>query len=649
MLFALSFPPADLGVLAWVALVPLLLSIHDLEPKQALRLGFLGGFIGFFLVVSWIRVYGLPVWLLLSAYLALQCGAFAGAHRWIAQGRSPWVGVASVPLLWTSLEFLRSIGPFGFPWALLGVTQHAFLPAIQVARIAGVFGVSFLVSLGSAFVFAVLQRRLFAAAVPAALIALAVAWGGRQIDPVPAASLQVAAVQPNVAQGAKFDPSHAREIMVGLEQLVRRASKQNPKLVIFPETAVPVNLFGPGGVLPEVGRWANAARMTVIASSLENGESNTAVAVAPSGQATDRYDKVRLVAFGEAGIRPGNQHKPLWTPEGRVGIAICFESIFPDVARTLTRNGAEILAVITNDGVIATNSPVDRWAGPEQHAAHAVFRAVETGQWVIRAANIGLTQIIDPAGRIRAALPRGQADVLAGRVAMVRAPTPYAARGDVFAWAALIVTGIVALPRAIPWLAARSREQVFQQAAAATALPALATWLLLHSRAPSWLWVGVLLTFAAIFSVLRRTEAWVFLTRRTAAVAGLGIGVVLLLWLLITTAYRAQGIPIILIAPGTGWQRFALAQLIVAVAVEGWLRGYAFSALAESLGTGWAIALATFLGMMMQTGFRPEAYAWAMVTGAAFGLIRAKTGNVAGLVVAHTLGNILMSAIVPVR
>ncbi|MBI2201732.1 MAG: hypothetical protein HYU43_07300 [Armatimonadetes bacterium] len=171
---------------------------------------------------------------------------------------------------------------------------------------------------------------------------------------------------------------------------------------------------------------------------------------------------------------------------------------------------------------------------------------------------------------------------------MVRAPTPYAARGDVFAWAALIVTGIVALPRAIPWLAARSREQVFQQAAAATALPALATWLLLHSRAPSWLWVGVLLTFAAIFSVLRRPEAWVFLTRRTAAVAGLGIGVVLLLWLLITTAYRAQGIPIILIAPGTGWQRFALAQLIVAVAVEGWLRGYAFSALAESLGTGWA-------------------------------------------------------------
>lgn len=649
MLFALSFPPADLGVLAWVALVPLLVGIRDLDPRAAFRVGYLGGFAGFLLVISWIRVYGVPVWLLLSAYLALQFGTFALAYRWIAVGRPPWIGVASVPLLWTSLEFLRSSGPLGFPWALLGLTQHTSLPVLQVARFAGVFGVSFLVSLGSAFVFGAIQRRFLAAAVPLVLLLGGVTWGARHIEPAPPGFLQVAALQPNVDQKVKFDPRYAREIMAGLEQMIRRASPDHPRLVIFPETAVPVNLFGTGGALPDVGRWARAARTTVIASSLENGESNTAVAVAPAGQAVDRYDKVRLVAFGEAGIRPGNQHKPLWTPEGRVGVAICFESIFPEISRALAQNGAELLTVITNDAVITTGSTLDRWAGPEQHAAHAALRAVESGRWVVRAANTGLTRVIDPAGRVRAEISRGQAGVLTGQVAMRRAETFYAARGDAFAVGVLALAGILMLPRVILPLVAQRRGQAFRQAAAETGFPFLATWLLLHSAAPAWMWITVLLGFAVIFRIGRRPSSWGLTWRGAPAAVALGSGVVLLLWLLITTAYRSQGIPILLIAPATGWLPFALRQLFAAAALEGWLRGYAFSGLAESFGTVWAIVAATGLGMAMQTGLAPEAYAWAMVTGAAFGLIRARTGNVIGPGIAHALGNILMSAIAPVR
>jgi len=649
VLFALSFPPADIGLLAWVALVPLLFSIDGLEPGQGFRLGYICGFIGCLLVVAWLRLYGLPVWFLLSAYLALQFAAFAGAYRWITQGRPAWVGVAAVPLLWTSLEYLRSSGPFGFPWALLGLSQHSHLPVIQVARIAGVFGVSWLVALGSACVFSILMRRFVSATIAILLIAVAIAWGNEQVQTPPAASTQVAALQPNIDPRAKFDPAHAGQIMADLERLTQEAAEGAPALIVFPETALPVNLFGPGGALPEVGRWANTARTTLIASSLENGQSNIAVAVAASGQAVDRYDKVRLVAFGEAGIHPGIQYKPLWTPAGSVGIAICFESIFPEASRTLTRNGARVLAIITNDAVIATNSALDRWSGPEQHAAHAVLRAVETGRWVVRAANTGLTRLIDPSGRIRGEIPRGQPGTLTGQVALKGDSTIYASLGDVFAVGVLAVSVVLSLPLVLPRLAVQWRRHSFQQAAAATVLPLIAVWVLLRSQVSAWVWMAVLIAFIAIFSMTRRPASWGLSGRGAISSVTLALGVVLLLWLLITSAYRAQQIPILLLAPASGWLRFAAVQLLVAGALESWLRGHAFSALAESVGVVWAIALSTLLSVLLQTGLPPEAYAWAMCTGVAFGLIRARTGNVLGPIAGHALGNLLISAITAVR
>src|SRR3989442_15856572 len=96
-----------------------------------------------------------------------------------------------------------------------------------------------------------------------------------------------------------------------LQRLVGNAGRRGAELIVLPETAVPLNLFGPGGALVEVGRWAQQARATVIASSLENGVSNAAGAVAPPGKAGNRYDKGRLLAFGGTGIVPGPSPGPL--------------------------------------------------------------------------------------------------------------------------------------------------------------------------------------------------------------------------------------------------------------------------------------------------------------------------------------------------
>ncbi|TMJ05161.1 MAG: hypothetical protein E6H01_03505, partial [Bacillati bacterium ANGP1] len=473
-----------------MALTPLVLAVHGRPMRQAFGLGYLAGGVAFAGILAWIRVFGLLPWVLLSAYLALYPAAFAVVTHWCATGRPAWRWVWLAAIAWMGLEYLRSTGVFGFPWALLGLTQHRLLPVLQVARYTGVYGVSLLVALtGTSLAGVVLVRRPAPVIFPAIVLVLATGWGVQQAHAVPPGAIVTAAVQPDVPQAQKFDPASSGAQMTALRRLVGNAGRRGAELIVLPETAVPLNLFGPGGALVEVGRWAQQARATVIASSLENGVSNAAVAVAPSGKAVSRYDKVRLVAFGETGIVPGTSHEPLRTPLGRVGVVICFESIFPDVTRALVRNGAQILTVITNDAWL------DGTAGPAQHAAHSVLRAVESGRWVVRAANTGPSMIIDPVGRVRATISLRQSTVLTSRAGLVDAPTAYAILGDVFVWTGLVVLLATAGPELMRALSRHWTRPAFQHAVSAAGLPWLAAIILLRTHAPWWVLPVVLFGF----------------------------------------------------------------------------------------------------------------------------------------------------------
>jgi len=642
LLFA-AFPPLDLGVLAWVALVPLLIALDGVSSRRALALGGVAGAVAGFGIVSWMRVFGVVPWLLLAAYLGLYVALFAALWRWISAGRAGWVAVWTVPLVWTALEYLRSIGVMGFPWALLGLTQWHAPEVIHVASATGVFGVSFIVALISAAVaLAVVRQTPRPLLLPVLVVAAVILWGRAQVPPPERGNLRVAAVQPNVPSRLKFDPLAAPRHMNALRDLVVQAGQQGAVLIVLPETAVPYNLFGPSGVLREVGTWADRAAATVIASSLEDGVANIAAAVAPSGEAVSRYDKVRLVAFGEHGVRPGTRHDPLWTPLGRVGVVICFESIFPDVGRVLVRNGAELLAVITNDGWF------DGTSGVAQHAAQSVFRAVETGRWVVRAANTGVTMVIDPAGRIRGRAPSQTATLLVDAVSLVRSETAYARGGDAFAAAVLLGLLVLAAPRLRSVLAADVRTPAFQQSAAALGLPLIAVWLLL-GRVPQGIWPGLVLAFVVVFSGLRPLRAWGFTFRGFGPTLGAGLGGVAVLWAALALAFRAYALPLAMPIPAGGWPAGLIRQLVIAGALEGWLRGVAFTPLAEWQGKGAAVAVGTAAGMLLQRGLGAEAIAWALVTGAAFGVIRARTGNALGLVIPHVLGNVLFSIVAAVR
>lgn len=614
----------------------------------------MAGCVAFGGILAWIRVFGILPWLLLTAYLALYPAAFAALTRWYAVGRPTWRWVWWAALTWAGLEYVRAVSLTGFPWALLGTTQHQALPVLQIARYAGVYGVSFLVALvGISLAGAVLVKRPAPILGPAALLALVIGWGIGQVRPVAPGALMIAVVQPNVPQAQKFDPALVADHLQTLRRLVDQAGRRGADLIVFPETAVPINLFGPGGGLVEVGQWAHRVNATIIASSLENGVANVAVAVAPSGTAVSRYDKVRLVAFGEAGILRGARHDPLWTPVGRVGVAICFESIFPDVSRAFVGRGAQLLAVITNDAWF------DGTAGPAQHAAQAVLRAVETGRWLVRAANTGISMVIAPTGAVRAIAPAGQEAVLTAAVTMVQPTTFYARRGDLFMWGALAVLLMSASPTLLGALAEHLTRPAFHQAAAAVGLPWVTAIAVLQTRAPWWVTPMLLILFSAIFALLQpppRTGPSFRARHRgrrhspgfVVALVG-GTLVIAVLWGLMLVAFRASGVPLALKPPAGGWIVLFARQLLVASALELWLRGVAFAMLAEWQGPQMAVAVTTALGLTLQAGLPVEAYAWTLVTGAAFGLIRWRAGGPVGLVVPHALGNVLFSAVASVR
>src|SRR3990170_3123902 len=137
LLFA-AFPPLDLGILGWVALVPLLVALHGLSVPRAGLVGAVAGGIAFLAMMAWLRVFGLLAWVLVAAFLAASVALFAILQQWIGGARGPGVALWTAPVAWTALEYLRSVGVFAFPWGLLGLTQHAYLPVLQVAKYAGV-------------------------------------------------------------------------------------------------------------------------------------------------------------------------------------------------------------------------------------------------------------------------------------------------------------------------------------------------------------------------------------------------------------------------------------------------------------------------------------------------------------------------------
>jgi len=493
ILIALSFPNPGLSFLAWIALIPLLIALEESSPRVAFRVGLTCGITAYAFILYWLNIvftrYGhlpwsvsIPVYLLLVLWLAL----FYALSTWIARlGELAGIKAAfTLPVAWVAFDFIRSFLFSGFAWAMLGHSQFRTLPLIQIADLAGVYGITLLIVLANIVLHRAL-RAVSGAGVPypvkSAVILLILLLGTlfygfnrlNESDIAHSKPLRVALIQGNIPQDVKWSPAFRQQTVDTYERLTREASKGGVDLIVWPESAVPFFFQDEPLQAERIRSLARELNAFLLfgspAHELRNGRStflNSAFLVSPHGETVGRADKLHLVPFGEyvplgniltfinkivVGIgdfAPGERAVTLDMGITKLGVQVCYEVIFPELARQYVRAGARVLVAITNDAWFGRSS------APYQHLAISTFRAIETRTPLIRAANTGVTAIVDQNGHIRTMTGLFVEAYRTGEVQPGCGESLYLTIGDTPAWICVLLTAVIA---ALAWIKRKNK------------------------------------------------------------------------------------------------------------------------------------------------------------------------------------------------
>ncbi len=527
VLLAFSFPAFGHPACAWVGLTPLVVAVGWTSHTSSVggrpgagarcwRLGLVAGLVYFagdlYWLVDVMATYGgLPlavafaVAALLVAYLALYPAAFTWVVGRVWTRSGGWAVVAA-PAAWVATEWVRAHVLTGFPWVLLGSSQAAVLPVAQLASVTGVYGLSLvLAASGAALAWLVVGRGRSRGLAPLLVVAAvgAIAWWGRARVARGALveggqPVRVAVVQGNVAEEVKWSQAWRPAIVDRYVRLSEEAIRAGARLVVWPESAVPFYFADdPLGAEPirELARIGSAhlivgsdereVRPANPAGRVVQRFYNSAFLVRPDGRTGGVYRKMRLVPFGEyvplgrvlffvsplvqavSDFSPGDRAVLLPVGEHAVSVAICYEVVYPGLVRRFVQAGSELLTTITNDAWFGRSSAA------YQHFAQASLRAIEQGRYLVRAANTGISAVVDPYGRVLERTTLFETTVRVADVRFLQERTVYSRVGDVVAYACLLLTaaalwwsgrrppagGEAARRGAARWLARRRRRR----------------------------------------------------------------------------------------------------------------------------------------------------------------------------------------------
>ncbi len=488
--------------LLFVALVPLLYFITANRPARSFFAGFLAGLVYHIFLLYWIvivlgRYGGLPFWLavaamlLLAVYMGLYLAIFSGILSLLAGKRKGHSEFSSDilyigPVLWVGLDWLRGLLLTGFPWMDLGYGLYSQPILIQAADLGGHHLLTFCLVLINILVLLILQRfkggvtrgRSDARRPVAISCILLVLAGGysllryRQLseDIMKSEKSVITVVQGNISQDEKWTPGGKQATLDIYQDLSELGMKdRDTDLIVWPETALPFYPVNDPLFLTVTGfsqkqkTWllTGAPYFTVV-GMMDNLEPtleffNSALLISPEGRVSGRYNKQHLVPFGEyvplgrfmpfleplvvhiGNFTPGSSVEPLQLGRLKAGVLICFESIFPELARQQVAAGANLLVNLTNDAWYGRSS------APHQSFAMAIFRALETRRSLVRAANTGISGFVDPLGHVMQDSPLFEALALTGEVPVMEKETIFVRFGFFFGPACLILACILFL------------------------------------------------------------------------------------------------------------------------------------------------------------------------------------------------------------
>ena len=475
-LLALSFPTRGHPAAAWVALTPLLVILYTTRSSGlAFGLGLTTGAVYFAGTLPWLTQvmvefagFPLPVGILLNgllvAYLALFPAGFAVLVARLSARLGVWGLLGAAPV-WVTTELGRMWLFGGFPWELLGYSQTSVLPVAQLASVFGVHGVSLLVVfVNSALALALVgprRHRVRVLAAAAGVLGVVLAFGVWRLSDNRLVSdgtpLRVGLVQGNILQDDKWDPAMRSTILSRYLDLSRESAENGARLIVWPEAATPFGFedHPDGEAVRQLAR-DTGAHLLFGSTQQHRGPVprlfNAAFVLGLDGETVAVYHKMHLVPFGEyvpfqallsfasplveavAPFSAGTSPTTLPIGGHRASTAICYEIIYPGLVRSFVLAGSELLTTITNDAWYG------RSAAPHQHFQQATMRAIEQGRYLVRAANTGISGVVDPYGRVLARSALFETAVMVEDVRLLTGLTLYGRMGDLLAYLCLVAT-----------------------------------------------------------------------------------------------------------------------------------------------------------------------------------------------------------------
>ncbi len=466
---ALALPGPGLALLAFVFPILLLEALERVEGRwRPWFLGWLAGTVHWAVTTNWVvsvmhHYGGLPEPVAVAclvgmgAYLGLLWACAAAVSAAVPSHRRIWL----FPAVWIAVAVLQRFQPYGFTWSGIASAFVDWPWLMASVSVWGASGLGWCVAASGSALWGLARRetRKSAAVLLATSgITLVFAMASAPMPEVVGEPVTIAVIQPGTSLEEKWDPSQSAEIAERVWAMTAEAAYKGADVVLWPESAVAYNLESDAGYREIVEEMALEFDVEIVLNSIgrtgDGGYANSAYLITPTGVSPSRYDKVHLVPFGEfvpgwarvafteslvrevGGFTPGG--KPILLPAvAPLGMAICFEVVFPDHIARQVRAGAQILVTLTNDGWYGFS-----WA-PSQHFAQVRVRAAESRRWFARAALTGISAFVAPTGRVMARLDVGESGILIHDVQPLEGLTPRTRFGDWWAALCAVITAVL--------------------------------------------------------------------------------------------------------------------------------------------------------------------------------------------------------------
>lgn len=468
LMLILSFPPFFTGLFSVAAFVPFFIFLGNRNIKKSVKGGYFVGLIWSSGTIYWIGLstitgaIGSLIWV--SFYFTL----FSFIQAWLIK-RLGLKALWAAPFIWITVEFLTSLGQMAFPWNSLAYTQTYFPLLIQYASITGIYGVSFWIVLLNVLFYQLLinihnKKKVIILISSITLLFLLPLMYGMIVtnDKVDIEkTVKVSLLQGNIDPYRKWTQGFRDSNFTIYKQLSLETVKLKPDLIIWPETAATCYLRYKKYYRYFISEIVDSVKAPLLTGSVDYKwtdankvkKYNAAFFIKPGERKLDYYHKIHLVPFSEkiplidefaflydflmkidqnvGSFSSGDSYKVFHFNTSseklvKFSAIICFDSVFPDLVRRFVKNGAEFIVIITNDGWFG------RASGPYQHARIAVLRAIENRVWVVRCANTGISEFIDPYGSVIKKTKLLTKDILTHSITISETETFYQKYGCIY-------------------------------------------------------------------------------------------------------------------------------------------------------------------------------------------------------------------------